>query len=92
MGGGTELRREGTYVYLWLIHVDVRQRPIQYCKAIVLQLKKKKKKITKELQFSYALSPRPCPTLKFSWTFLSSPRGCFLLPSGVCQFSLPAPG
>ena len=41
LGGGRELRREGTYVYLWLIHVDVRQRPIQYCKAIVLQLKKR---------------------------------------------------
>ena len=34
-------RRKGTYVYLWLIYVDVWQKPIQYCKAIVLQLKKK---------------------------------------------------
>ena len=24
---------------LWLIHADVRQKPTQYCKAIVLQLK-----------------------------------------------------
>ena len=32
-------KREGTYVYLWLIHVDVRQKLIQYCKAIILQLK-----------------------------------------------------
>ena len=31
--------REGTYVYLWLIHVDVWQKPIKYCKAIILQLK-----------------------------------------------------
>ena len=37
-------RREGTYVYLRLIHVDVWQKPIQYCKAIFLQLKKEKKK------------------------------------------------
>ena len=37
-------RREGTYVYLRLIHVDVWQKPIQYCKAIILQLKKEKKK------------------------------------------------
>ena len=29
-------------VYLWLIHVDVWQKPTQYCKAIILQLKKKK--------------------------------------------------
>ena len=28
---GRRFKREGTYVYLWLIHVDVRQRPIQYC-------------------------------------------------------------
>ena len=28
---------EGTYVYLWLIHVDVWQEPTQYCKAIILQ-------------------------------------------------------
>ena len=31
--------REAIYVYLWLIHVDVRQKPAQYCKAIILQLK-----------------------------------------------------
>ena len=32
-------KREGTYVYLWLIHDDVRQKTTQYCKAIILQLK-----------------------------------------------------
>ena len=32
--------RKGTYVYLWLIYVDVWQKPTQYCKAIVLQFKK----------------------------------------------------
>ena len=37
IGGG--LQREGTYVYLWLIHVDVWQKPTQYCKAIIPQLK-----------------------------------------------------
>ena len=40
MGGGVEgFKKEGTYVYLWLIHVDVWQRPTQYCKAIILQSK-----------------------------------------------------
>ena len=29
-----------SYVYLWLIHVDVWQKPTQHCKAIILQLKK----------------------------------------------------
>ena len=26
-------------VYLWLIHVDLWQKPTQYCKSIILQLK-----------------------------------------------------
>ena len=32
-------KREGTYVYLWLIHVDIWQKPTRYCKATTLQLK-----------------------------------------------------
>ena len=31
-------KREGTYVYVWLIHVDLGQKP-QYYKVIILQLK-----------------------------------------------------
>ena len=27
------------YVYIWLIHVDVWQKPTHHCKAIILQLK-----------------------------------------------------
>ena len=41
-------KREGTHVYPWLIHVAVRQKPTQHCKAIILHLKidlKKKHKI-----------------------------------------------
>ena len=34
------LKREGTYVYLWLIHADM-QKPWQYGEAIILQLKTK---------------------------------------------------
>ena len=45
---GGRFKREGTYVYLWLIHVGAWQKPTQYCTAIILQLKmdilKKKKK------------------------------------------------
>ena len=37
MGG--KFKRNGTYVYLWLIHVDIWQKPTHYCKAIILQLK-----------------------------------------------------
>ena len=32
---------EGTPVDLWLIHTDAWQKPSQYCKAIILQLKRK---------------------------------------------------
>ena len=32
----------GAYVYLWLTHVDVWQKPSQYCRTIILQLKIKK--------------------------------------------------
>ena len=36
---GERFKREGAYVYLWLIHVDVWQKPTQCCKAIILQVK-----------------------------------------------------
>ena len=41
------LKRKGTYVYLylWLIHVDVWQKPTQYSKPIILQLKINKTKV-----------------------------------------------
>ena len=36
---GGKFKRKGTCVYLWLIHVDVWQKPTQYCQAIIFQLK-----------------------------------------------------
>ena len=44
---GGRFKKEGTYVYLWLIHVGVWQKPTQHYKAIILQfkiIKKNKKK------------------------------------------------
>ena len=39
-GGGRRFQDgDGTQVYLWLIHADVRQKPSQYCKVFILQLK-----------------------------------------------------
>ena len=38
---GGRFKRKGTYVYLWLVHVNVWQKPTQFFEAIVLQLKKK---------------------------------------------------
>ena len=35
-------KREGTYVYLWLIPVAIWQKPTQHCKATILQLKRNK--------------------------------------------------
>ena len=37
MGGGREVQRKG--IYLWLINVNTSQKPTEYCKAIILQLK-----------------------------------------------------
>ena len=36
---GERFKGEGTYICLWLIHADVRQKPTQYCKAIIPQIK-----------------------------------------------------
>ena len=40
MGG--KFKREEIYVYLWLIHPDVWQKPTQYSKVIVSKKKKKR--------------------------------------------------
>ena len=37
--GGGRFKRDGTYVYRWLIHAITWQKPTQYCKAIILKLK-----------------------------------------------------
>ena len=59
---------EGTYVYLWLIHADVWQKPTQYCKAI-LQLKRNKLKKKKKAWFGgrcWVSFPAPLVTVN-SW-------------------------
>ena len=45
MGSGGRLKSEGTYAYLWLIHVDVWQKSTQYCNypSIKNKLRRKKK-------------------------------------------------
>ena len=40
MGG--RFKRQGTYVYQWLIHVDVWQKLTRYCRAIIFQFKIKR--------------------------------------------------
>ena len=39
---GGRFKRDGPCEYLWLIHVDVWQKPTQYYKVIILQLKRNK--------------------------------------------------
>ena len=51
VGGGSWEKgsEEGIDIYLWVIHVDVWQKPTQYCEEIILQLKidkLKKKPVT----------------------------------------------
>ena len=39
---GGRFKREGTYVYLWLIRVDTWQKTTKFCNAIIFQIKKLK--------------------------------------------------
>ena len=39
VGGGRAVQEEGDIYILWLIHVDIWQKPTYYCKAIIFQLK-----------------------------------------------------
>ena len=39
VGGGREAQEGRDMCVLWLIYVDVRQKPPQHCKAAILQLK-----------------------------------------------------
>ena len=59
------LQKEGTYVYLRLIHIVVWQKPTQYCKAIILQLNnkffQKKKKCVMEARETDSESQRRNP-------------------------------
>ena len=38
-GNKRQVQDRGTHVYLWLIHVDIWQKPPQYCNVFSLQLK-----------------------------------------------------
>ena len=58
---GGRFKREGIYVYLWLIDVDTGQKPTEYCKAINLQLKINFLK--KYMGSAAAKSRQSCPTL-----------------------------
>ena len=47
MGDGKEIQGGEIYVYLWLVHDDIWQKPTQDCKAIILKYRRKKKNFLK---------------------------------------------
>ena len=57
---GWRLESEGTRVYLWLDSADVWQRPSRHYKAIIFQLKKKKR-IALGLGWLWVLTPQVDP-------------------------------
>ena len=71
MGG--RFKREGTYVYLWLIHVEVWQKTTEFCKAIILQLTKQNKQTTH---------------VRVKASFFSKPWSYFLVNPGLISLSL----
>ena len=80
MGMRGKFKREGTYVYLWLIHVIVQQKPVQHCKAIIFQLKINFKKGRKTIisfcrrqEFVWNFEP------EFQWGQFSASTGCWRL-------------
>ena len=50
----------GTHVNPWLIHVDVWQKPLQYCKVISLQLIKLNENKLKQKLFFLSIVGQPC--------------------------------
>ena len=60
----------GGHIYLWLIHADVWQEPLQYCKVVILQLK-----IKQSLRCDYieqwtslvAQMVKRLPTMRETW-------------------------
>ena len=75
MGG--RLQREGIYVYLWLIHVEVWQKTTKFCKAIILQLKKK----------NVAVKKGPLTTLKYMSITERASAEMLCLPSKAWQLN-----
>ena len=74
VGVGGSFKRERVYVYLWLINVVVWQKPIQHCKAIIFQ---SKKKYPESKHFSLPMWPPP-------WSKPTSSLTCSLCFQPCC--------
>ena len=80
---GGKFKREGTYIYLWLIHVDVWQKPTQYCNYPPI---KNKRKNTWSVNLKYDLSKSgECDTRSSSGRnkWFSGAPGVGIAPPGV---------
>ena len=67
---GERLQREGTYVYRWLIHVNVWQKPTQYCNYPSI-LRKKSKLMASSPIISWQISGEKVETVT-DFSFLDS--------------------
>ena len=78
----------GTHVYLWLIQADVWQKPTQYCKAIISQLKRNKLKKKDEpmewpaVMIAVATCSLGCYQLL---SLIPSPEASLIGVQGVCR-------
>ena len=72
---GGMFKCEGTWVNLKLIQVDVWQKPMQYRKAIILQLKVNKHNLS---------LPLPSPRLHLSFLFFTSHTSAVPCLACVC--------
>ena len=92
VGGRFKREGTGTYVYPWLIHVDAWQKPTQYYKAIILQLKinkfsKLRKIIRKYFKFKYLKLTQGPHDLKRSVCILIPKKGNAKQCSNCCSCS-----
>ena len=63
---GGRVKREGTYVYLWLIHADIWQKSTWFFKAIILPLKSKLEKDASSMFYLFFRF-----NLIFNWRIIS---------------------
>ena len=56
---GGRLQTEWIYVHLQLIHINVWQKPIKHCKAIMLQLKILQKNLDKKNKYIKGMNSHP---------------------------------
>ena len=62
---GESFKREGIYVFLWLIHVEVWQKTAKFCIAIICQLKKKKELLNRTLATTASPSHQEAPQTSY---------------------------